>query len=387
MLISSDVLDDLYTKFHKKYSKYDISKISVSTLGSDLNSNFDEENSINRDEAREDVVALLERMAKTDGYDIMTEVGNIYTVKYASHILNATVDSSHFRYSSYTVPFLGMILHGHVNYTGSPLNYSGSLDYDILRYIENGAAPYYILCYDNSSYMKEDEQLSKYYGVDYNNWYAGIVETYHTLNTAIGDLQNYTIVAHSAVIAERILEDEEKATNLVNLQNELLELFEEQLASAVADAYAELKADAAANVGKKVRVVVDKETLALQFAEILGVSVANIESSAFYTEFAAIADAFEAEYPGSDTEGMNKDVVFGAINYESKYNYYTDSTAFDEDYKYTDYTLDNGKVVIVTYQNGDSIVRFILNYNIYSVRVRLENGKTYDLDKYEFIRL
>ena len=68
-------------------------------------------------------------------------------------------------------------------------------------------------------------------------------------------------------------------------------------------------------------------------------------------------------------------------------NLFTDSTAFDEDYVYTDYTLDDNKVVIVTYQKGDSVVRFILNYNMYSVQVRLEDGSVRELDKYAFIKL
>ena len=54
---------------------------------------------------------------------------------------------------------------------------------------------------------------------------------------------------------------------------------------------------------------------------------------------------------------------------------------------YTDYTVDNNLVVIVTYRcpkTGDT-VRFLLNYNIYSVTVRLDDEHTYTLGKYEFV--
>ena len=71
----------------------------------------------------------------------------------------------------------------------------------------------------------------------------------------------------------------------------------------------------------------------------------------------------------------------------SKYSYITDSIATDNDYVYTDFTIDNDLVTMVTYQDratGDT-VRFILNYNIYAVTVDLGNGQVYELDRYGFV--
>ena len=74
-------------------------------------------------------------------------------------------------------------------------------------------------------------------------------------------------------------------------------------------------------------------------------------------------------------------------NYVSQYSFYTLSDCLaGDDYVVTDYTLDNGKVAIVTYQKGDSVVRFILNYNIYTVNVRLD-GQVYTLDKYSYVKI
>ena len=41
----------------------------------------------------------------------------------------------------------------------------------------------------------------------------------------------------------------------------------------------------------------------------------------------------------------------------------------------------------ITYTNGDDSVSFILNYNIYRVRVRLEDGTVYDLDKLGYVKI
>ena len=120
MIISADALDRLYGRFYKKYSKYDFDGLSVSTLGSDLNSNFDDDNPINRDQAQGYVQNILDKMASE--YSLMVNKGNIYSVKYADHIVDMCVDSSHFTYSSYNIPFVGLVLHGYVSYAGSEMN-------------------------------------------------------------------------------------------------------------------------------------------------------------------------------------------------------------------------------------------------------------------------
>ena len=386
LVISSDALDSLYSKFLKDYSEYDIKNLSASTLGSDINSNFDKDNPINRDQARQDVIALLDRIANTDGYSLMVDSGNIYTVKYAEHILNVATDSSHFQFSSYAVPFIGMILHGHVNYAGSPINYSGSTDYEILRSIENGASPYFILCYQNTSYMKEDEKLNKYYGVNYAAWYADMLKIYHELNTQIGSLQDYEITDHKTVIVERNREESEKLANYKSLEAEYLELLEAEIVEKLNATFAELKTEG--KYDERVKVVFDTAAIIAQFAAATAANELAFDETVFAAKLDTLVNSYTTQYPGAENEALNVAVNIGAMDdYVSKYSFYTLSDCLaGDDYVVTDYTLDNGKVAIVTYQKGDSVVRFILNYNIYTVNVRLD-GQVYTLGKYSYVKI
>ena len=391
LVISSDALDSLYTKFLKDYSKYDTKNLSASTLGSDINSNFDKDNSINRDQARQDIIALLDRIANTDGYSLMIDTGNIYTVKYAEHILNVATDSSHFQFSSYAVPFVGMILHGHVNYAGSPINYSGSSEYEILRSIENGAAPYFIVCYQNTAHMKEDEQLNKYYGVNYGAWYADMLKIYHKLNTELGALQDYEIVDHKTAIAERDREEGEKLSNYKILEAEYLDCLKTDTIAKLDATFAQLQEDGksdSSQYDKRVKVVFDTAAIVAQFKSIAEANQLTFDEAAFTAALAVLVEEYTDQYPGSDTETLNVEVAVGALDqYVSEHSFYTLSDCLaGDDYVVTDYTLDNGKVAIVTYQKGDSVVRFILNYNIYTVNVRLD-GEVYTLDKYSYVKI
>lgn len=386
LVISSDALDKNYSKFNKKFSKTEADKISVSTLGSDINSNFDKKNPINRDQAREDIVDLLDRMKNQDGYDIMTDVGNIYAVKYATHILNMPTDSSHLRFASYAVPFVGLVLHSYVNYTGTPLNYAGNLDYEILKSIENGAAPYYILCYQNSAFLKDDQELNDYYGISYDYWYENVLTTYHEINSQIGDLQNYEIVDHKVVISERVIEQSEMDRNYVLLKAEILDILDKTISDSVDEAFRTLAANPDGYV-KRVKIVVEKDKLMAQFAEILNVSADELNLSAFSGEVDSLIKSYTDMYCGDDANGNSFVATVSEIEYKSKYSYITDSGAFDKDYVKTEYTIDNGNVAIVTYKNGDSEVKFILNYNNYSVNVRLDANTVYTVGKCDYIRI
>ena len=383
LVINPSALDKLYSKFLKQYSKYDISTISVSTMGSDLNSNFDEDEPINRDDAQSYVTEVLDRMVNENGYEVMVDIGNIYSVKYASHILNIALDSSHFRYSSYAVPFVGMVLHGSKLYAGTPLNYSGAPEYDLLRAIESGANPYYILCYQNSTYMKEDVALNSYYGVDYQTWYQDMVLTYTELNAAIGDLQNYTIVDHRVIIAERVIEEDEMDVNRQLLEAEFLTELERSIEEAI-DAGYDYLAGNAGQFGVNLTVTLDKAALVAHFCEISRLDEASLDAE-FLAGIDALSAKYAAEYPAKDQNDYVVNV--SSTDYESKYSFFTNSVATDGDYVYTDFTSDINNVVLVTYSNGTDTVQFILNYNIYEVNVNLGDGKEYTLGMYEYVRI
>ncbi len=396
MIISADALDRLYDKFIKKYDNYDINSISVSTLGSDLNSNFDKDNPISRADAQGYVSALLDRIANESNYSVMTSQGNIYAVKYADHILNVCTDSTYYRYSSYTIPFIGMILHGYVNYSGAALNYSGSPDYDLLRSIENGASLYYVLGYQNTDLMKDDELLNKYYSVSYENWFDDIVEKYALLNKQIGDLQDYKIVSHEILIGERVIDKDEQEANLKALENEFIEQFKAALQTAIDAKLSELRA--AGDYDKRIGVTADIDMFVALAREkfVLGENE-NLNDSFKADLEKALAD-FQKEY---STEGVAAEnivpVTILAVNgdekfdYESKYQYVTTSTARDgDDYDKTDYTVDNDLIVMVTYKNEKTgkTRSFILNYNIYSVEVNLGDGTVIPpIEKYSFYRI
>ena len=386
MVISTDTLKGHFETFNEKYSKFEHAQLSVSTLGSDLNSNFDEKNTVDRAASLSYVVGTLEDMVSQKEYELMIGTGNIYAAKFADHILNLPVDYSAFRFSSYAIPFVGMILHGYVNYAGTPLNYSGSPAYDVLRAIENGANPYYIIAYQNNAYMKDDIELNKYYGVDYENWYDEILTTYTKMNSILKGVQDYEIVDHKTVLSERTAEKSERIANYNTLKAELIAAFRAQVVE---------KVDAAVNAnGENAKIEIDVNALYNQFANtILADYKAEIEidvvdgKNALKEAIRLIAVEFMTEYNGSAAPVVIStfDVDGAPCTDYTQYSdhlFTTDSTMFErETYDVTDYTLDNDNVVMVTYKKGNSVVVFVLNYNLFDVTVNV-GDKTVNIPTY-----
>ena len=206
LAVSPAYYEYFYTELMDNYLSYNnVSGISVGSLGNALNSDFDEDEPYNREDSKAFISKALQYISGTqDNMDVMVVGGNAYTWQYVDHILGAALDSSRYIKASYSVPFVGVVLHGYMNFAGSPLNMEGDVNYAKLKAIENGASIYFTLSYQNTQILKEDINLSKYYSIRYDIWYDDVVEIYNELNSATKDVQNKIIVDHEFLSGMRV---------------------------------------------------------------------------------------------------------------------------------------------------------------------------------------
>ena len=304
LCVSPSAFTNFYGGLASKYLKFDNSAISIATMTSTLNSDFNEDDPYNRVDAKELVVEFLEEV-KGDVNSVMGDSPNAYTWSYVDKMLNVSLESSRSIYASASVPFMGVVLHGSVEFAGSPINMAGDIDYEILKAIESGAGIYFILSYDNTEYLKEDYELSKYYSVRYDIWKEELVDRYNELNDLIAPLQTSLITGHEFLIGERV-------------------------ASA-----AEIEADNIAAAEKKASDDKAAEQKAMQAA------LAAMREQYLAGEIKAgmaIVPVVE-EKPVKETEG----------------------------YKYTKYTSDDNSIVLVTYENGTSFILNYNNFDVTTV--------------------
>ena len=339
--ISPSVYDYLYSGFGTRYLEYGNSAISVSTLGTDLSSDFDEDDPYHREDNKAFTAGLLGKLS--DDYDsVMVDGGNAYSVKYADVILNASLTSSKYNKTSNSVPFAGMVYHGSKVIAGSAINMEGDINEAILNAIENGATMYFVLSYENTSILKEKPTLSSYYSVDYSIWKDDIAKYYAILNEAISDLQESYIVDHEFLEAERIPDEDEEKAEIQAIVNS----FERQKETQITRLEEQFKTER-----RKARIAAqaagepfDRDTYTSEKLESILQQIEDLKNS-------------EPEIPEFDIKGD------GEIN--------------------PTYATQQGSVVRVEYEGGTT---FILNYNSFDITVEW-NGEHYEIGALGFCRI
>ena len=412
--VSPSSILEYVEKFVEKFGDQNPIGISVATLGSDLNSDFNEDNPLNREDAKDLMIETLSVVEKDYG-SVMADGGNIYSVKFLDHILNMPIDASNYQDETRAVPFMGMVLHGYVNYAGTAINQAGDGDYQILKSIENGALLYYVLIYQNASLMKDDKNLNKYYSVRFDIWFDTILEQYKTLNGAIGDLQLYNIVDHTTLKGERVSteREEELLESRFNVllqeylssqyqllkENEIRRLRIEQIARDLLSSLTE--EDGADALIAKVEDIVGEslsDTLKGTVQDVFEHRTESFESNNGKTVSVAVdAEALIEKLAvllGKDVSEKQIEIIekFASKNTDESGDFVVAFDALDGlKYSQQKYTDSSGRIVMVTYSNGSDNVRFILNYNTYDIKVSVAgaNGEIVKVpvSAYSFVRL
>lgn len=195
----------LYDKFYYSIKDLELTSLAPRTLGSDLNSDFDKNNYFDREASKENIVALF-KVLKGEGdkksYNLIVNSGNSYSIPYASSILAISLDSSRRMNASESIPFIGLVYHGSIDYAGNALNTEGDSKYMFLKALENGASLYYTLAMQNYEYLKFNEEYNQYYSISYENLKDTILETYKQYNELMKGKSDEYIVEHSFMNCE-----------------------------------------------------------------------------------------------------------------------------------------------------------------------------------------
>lgn len=200
--VSSASFADMYALFYESISEFNISFLAVRSLGSDLNSDFNEDDYYDREASKDNVVAMLKLLKGESGnksFKLVLDAGNAYATPYADAILSVSLDSSRRSEMSESIPFFGMVYHGSVEFAGNAFNMEGDTDFAFLKAIENGAVLYFTIAKQNVELLKFDPVYNKYYSVSYDNLKDTIKTTYAKYNEAMKDVQDKYIVDHAFI--------------------------------------------------------------------------------------------------------------------------------------------------------------------------------------------
>ena len=170
---------------------YGFSGYCLNDIGSVLYSDFSS-NGLLREAASETVSSAI--VPLSTGHSTMAVGGNFFMLKSLNSVVNIPLETAVAESGAYiAVPFVQLVLHGIVDYAGTPINTGVNLEETLLKYIEFGACPHFEWNYEP---IKGKSENDVFY---YDNTINAAAEFYTEATEALNDLRDARITDHYEV--------------------------------------------------------------------------------------------------------------------------------------------------------------------------------------------
>lgn len=113
-------------------------------------------------------------------------------------ILNLPYSSTEYIDYAETVPFLQMVLHGHINYAVRALNITDDYNYSMLKAIETGSGIHFVLSAQNVTKLRSTA-FSYYLATDREYWLPVAIDSYKKAASVIGIYLSRRLSEHYAI--------------------------------------------------------------------------------------------------------------------------------------------------------------------------------------------
>lgn len=215
-ILSPSKLPSLVKSFIDDYAKLGIDAISLTDMGKQLNSDFrvDPNDLVDRQQAKAIIVDQAKLIAGMK-LDIMVTGGNAYMLPYTKYVVEAPMTSAGLALLDSSVPFYHIAVSGHVVRAGTPANLSDIQGKPyLLRMLETGCVPYFVVTHSPSSDMKNTSS-DRFYATTYSSIRNDILDLYDEVAQISGDLWSQRIVDHEVLMPEVFGTTYENGTTII----------------------------------------------------------------------------------------------------------------------------------------------------------------------------
>ncbi len=170
-----------------------LENFAIGSLGNSLYSDYsDEENAIDRSEA----IDIYQTKLETITQNTLMYQNNLYLLRYTDSYLMMPLTSSRYRIYSDTVPFSSYVLSGLLDIYSPYQNFSSSSRVELLKMVDYGVYPSYILTYE-TAYTLQNTELKQIYSSSYNTWKTKIISDYNFVYGALNSVVNAKVISRS----------------------------------------------------------------------------------------------------------------------------------------------------------------------------------------------
>lgn len=172
--------------------------LNLPRFGSELYSDYRQEGTTTRSKTRSTFVKAAEKV-RENGQQLAMSVPNIYMWSNCDEYFDIPMMNSQYIFESDSVPFLQMLLRGHIDYYAPYANQGFYTKACTLKTIEYGAYPsFLVMAADNGELNKTP--MVDYFSLNYQDWEDTMKSVYSSTSDALKDVEgDVTMDEHKAL--------------------------------------------------------------------------------------------------------------------------------------------------------------------------------------------
>ncbi|MCL2360811.1 MAG: DUF5696 domain-containing protein [Defluviitaleaceae bacterium] len=181
-----------------------LDNLALTDMGDVLSESMYRRNAVDREHSR--LIVTEQMMRLHDAFpNMIVSGGNDYAFGVASHLVGVPIEGDMFYIIDYSVPFYQMVVHGFIEYAGTPVNLRANVDERraLLNSMATGASPIFALTAQPTRALafSPHERLHSTY---YANWLETASEHYRMFNDVYRYLRAERIVDFTILLDRRL---------------------------------------------------------------------------------------------------------------------------------------------------------------------------------------
>ena len=169
------------------------SSFALAQISSKLYSDFTSGKEMTRGESLKRVTAMVETLSV--GNQLAMYQPNQYLWQYTDKMFDLPISNSQILFESDCVPFLQIVLSGCVEMYSGTINTSSYSTERLLRQIEYGMAPAFVVTGCESIELYNTAQ-ERYFSTNFSDWQTQIVQAYQIVSSGLEHVWGHSIVSH-----------------------------------------------------------------------------------------------------------------------------------------------------------------------------------------------
>ncbi len=174
------------------FNKLDGFNLAFKELGMRLYSDYTRNKAVTRTQARSMLVGICDKYKSTA---VALHKPNSYFWDKTGEYFNIPMTCSQYTFETDTVPFLPIVLKGHVDYYTPYANQGFYSRLSVLKMIEFGAYPSFIVAAARNQAL-HNTPLEDYFSINFDDWHDSIRQVYTQVNEALAAVEGSQIERH-----------------------------------------------------------------------------------------------------------------------------------------------------------------------------------------------